>query len=120
MNLTEETGIEPGSRIALRYPNVEGNPVLAIMEVQAIEEVGDEQMQTMTDKVYRTTDPEHPASGGENGLIADLLAHVDEFTICWLVAKVAIPVRRAGAQPNLLKKRWLARAHYMSSGEIDS
>ena len=53
-------------RIALRDPNVEGNPVLAVMEVEAIEEVSDEQMQTMTEKVYRTTDPEHPGVAAFN------------------------------------------------------
>ena len=58
--------IGDATRIALRDPNVEGNPVLAVMEVQAIEEVSDEQMQTMTDKVYRTTDPEHPGVAAFN------------------------------------------------------
>ena len=46
--------IGDAKRIALRDPNVEGNPVLAVMQVQAIEEVSDEQMQVMTEKVYRT------------------------------------------------------------------
>ncbi len=52
--------IKDVSRIALRDPNMEGNPVLAIMDVQAIEQVSDEQMAFMTDKVYRTDDMEHP------------------------------------------------------------
>ena len=46
--------------------NVEGNPVLAVMQVQAIEEVSDEQMQVMTEKVYRTSDPEHPGVAAFN------------------------------------------------------
>ena len=33
VNLTEATDIAPGSRIALRDPNAEGHPVLAIMQV---------------------------------------------------------------------------------------
>ena len=37
VNMTSETGVEAGSRIALRDPNVEGNPVLAIMDVEAVE-----------------------------------------------------------------------------------
>ena len=53
-------------RIALRDPNVEGNPVLAVMQVEAIEEVSDEQMQVMTEKVYRTSDPEHPGVAAFN------------------------------------------------------
>ncbi len=47
-------------RIALRDPNVEGNPVLAVMDVENIEKVSEEQMAAMRDKVYRTDDPEHP------------------------------------------------------------
>ena len=59
--LLENTdAIGDAKRIALRDPNVEGNPVLAVMDVEAVEEVTDAQMQTMTEKVYRTTDMEHP------------------------------------------------------------
>ena len=61
LNLTEKAeGFAVGDRIALRDPNVEGNPVLAIQTVSAIEEVSDEQMAVMRDKVYRTDDAEHP------------------------------------------------------------
>ncbi|MES9970519.1 MAG: sulfate adenylyltransferase [Candidatus Thiodiazotropha sp.] len=59
--------IGDAKRIALRDPNVEGNPVLAIMEIEAIEEVSDEQMAIMTDKVYRTDDSEHPGVAAFNG-----------------------------------------------------
>ena len=52
--------IKDAKRIALRDPNTEGNPVLAVMDVEAIEEVSGEQMAFMTDKVYRTDDMEHP------------------------------------------------------------
>jgi sulfate adenylyltransferase len=52
--------IRGAARVALRDPNVDGNPVLAVMDVQAIEEISDEQMELMTQKVYRTNDPEHP------------------------------------------------------------
>ncbi|QGU32736.1 sulfate adenylyltransferase [Thermochromatium tepidum] len=48
------------TRIALRDPNVEGHPVLAVMDVNAIEPVSDEQMTLMTERVYGTTDPKHP------------------------------------------------------------
>ncbi|GAB3287000.1 sulfate adenylyltransferase [Parahaliea aestuarii] len=59
-DLVKETGIEPGSRIALRDPNVEGNPVLAVMDVDAVEAVSDEQIDFMAEKIFRTLDPEHP------------------------------------------------------------
>jgi len=61
MNLVDSTSaIEGARRIALRDPNVEGNPVIAIQQVDAIETVSDEQMALMTDKVYRTADMDHP------------------------------------------------------------
>lgn len=65
--LLENTdAIKGQKRIALRDPNVDGEPVLAIMDVNTIEEVSDEQMAIMTDKVYGTSDPEHPGVGAFN------------------------------------------------------
>ncbi|MAA86273.1 MAG: sulfate adenylyltransferase [Haliea sp.] len=60
VNLTEATDIQPGSRIALRDPNVDGHPVLAVMQVEAAEHVGDEQIDFIAEKVFRTLDPSHP------------------------------------------------------------
>ena len=54
-------------RIALRDPNMEGAPVLAVMDVESVEEISDEQMARMTEKVYRTQDPEHPGVAAFNG-----------------------------------------------------
>ena len=54
-------------RIALRDPNMEGNPVLAVMDVESVEEVTDAQMALMTQRVYRTQDPEHPGVAAFNG-----------------------------------------------------
>jgi len=60
LNLVPDaSAIEGASRVALRDPNIEGNPVLAIMDVKAIETVTAEQMETMTQGVYGTKDPEH-------------------------------------------------------------
>ncbi|MCG8090921.1 MAG: sulfate adenylyltransferase, partial [Candidatus Thiodiazotropha endolucinida] len=59
--------IGDAKRIALRDPNMEGNPVLAVMDIEAIETVSDEQMAVMTDKVYGTSDPEHPGVAAFNG-----------------------------------------------------
>ena len=58
--------IKGQKRIALRDPNVEGNPILAVMNINAIEEVSDSQMQLMTEKVYGTTDGEHPGVAAFN------------------------------------------------------
>ena len=61
LNLVESVAsIGDAKRIALRDPNVDGNPVVAIQQVEAIEIVTDEQMAEMTEKVYGTTDPHHP------------------------------------------------------------
>ena len=52
--------IGPGQRLALRDPNVEGNPVLAVMTVDAVESFSEDEFTLMTQKVFGTTDPEHP------------------------------------------------------------
>ncbi len=52
--------IRNAKRIALRDPNVEGNPVLAVMEVQAVEKISPEQMKTLVEQTFRTQDTEHP------------------------------------------------------------
>ena len=58
--VSDASAIKGAKRIALLDPNVNGNPVIAIQDVEAIEEATDEQMKTMTEKVYGTTDMEHP------------------------------------------------------------
>jgi len=61
LNLTDDvSGIETRSRIALRDPNVEGHPVLAIMNVEAVEELSSDELRFITNRVFRTDDNEHP------------------------------------------------------------
>mgnify|MGYP006300978357 CR=1 FL=1 len=48
------------TRIALRDPNREGNPVLAVQEIISREELSNEELLAITEKVFRTTDPAHP------------------------------------------------------------
>jgi sulfate adenylyltransferase len=68
LNLVDSIdAIEGAERIALRDPNVAGNPVIAIQQVERIETVDDEQMALMTEKVYRTTDKDHPGVAAFNG-----------------------------------------------------
>jgi len=64
--LENADAIGDAKRIALRDPNVDGNPVLAVMDVENIEQVSDDQMKVMTDKVYRTDDMEHPGVNAFN------------------------------------------------------
>ena len=74
VNMTNETGVEAGSRIALRDPNVEGNPVLAIMDVEAVEPVSNEQINFMAEKIFRTLDEKHPGVATFSGLGRTLLS----------------------------------------------
>ena len=62
LNLVKDAaGIKAGDRIALKDPNVEGNPVLAVMDVKAVEEFSDADMAMMSEKIYRPRPPEaHP------------------------------------------------------------
>ena len=60
--------VKGAKRIALLDPNVEGNPVLAIQDVEAVEEISKDDMKFMTEKVYRTTDPEHPGVAAFNSV----------------------------------------------------
>ena len=62
LNLVENAGsVKVGDRIALKDPNVDGNPVLAVMDVEAIEEFSDEEMALISEKVYAPSDKEaHP------------------------------------------------------------
>lgn len=61
LNMTDDISeIDGANRIALRDPNVPGNPVLAVMEVDGIEEVSDAELDTMTKQVFGTLDQNHP------------------------------------------------------------
>ncbi len=68
LNRTNDTDVTAGSRIALRDPNVEGHPVLAIMDVEAVETVSDEQISAMAERIFRTVDPAHPGVATFTGL----------------------------------------------------
>ncbi|MGB5165608.1 MAG: sulfate adenylyltransferase [Woeseiaceae bacterium] len=57
---TDVSDIQGAARIALRDPNVDGHPVLAIMDVAAIEELSDAQKKTITEQVFGTLDSQHP------------------------------------------------------------
>jgi len=61
INLAKDvSAIKGAKRIALRDPNVEGNPVLAIMNVDAIETVTQAQIEFMAENIFGTLDPKHP------------------------------------------------------------
>ena len=61
LNLVHDAGaVEAGARIALRDPNVEGAPVLAIQEVTGVETLSEAEFDGLTAQIYGTTDPDHP------------------------------------------------------------
>ncbi|MCF7984373.1 MAG: sulfate adenylyltransferase [Thiohalocapsa sp.] len=64
--IEDAAALGDAKRVALRDPNMEGNPVLAIMDVEAVERVSDEQMAQMTERVYGTLDMEHPGVAAFN------------------------------------------------------
>ncbi len=61
MNRTDDiSAIKNAKRIALLDPNVEGNPLLAIQDIEAIEEITTDQLTTMAAKNFGTLDETHP------------------------------------------------------------
>jgi len=58
--VSDVSAIQGAKLIALRDPDREGNPVIAVQEVVAIEDVSDAQMKAMAKQVYGTDDVEHP------------------------------------------------------------
>ena len=60
LNMVERFDGNVGDRIALRDPNVDGAPVIAVMDVIGIECLSDDDMALMTREVFGTDDPNHP------------------------------------------------------------
>ena len=53
-------GVAAGSRIALKDPNVDGNPVIAVQEVASIETLSDADRDQIIARVFCTEDEKHP------------------------------------------------------------
>ena len=49
-----------GEEIALKDPNVEGNPVIAIQRIDNVEKLNDDDIETIIKNVFGTTDDSHP------------------------------------------------------------
>lgn len=61
INLTKDSSAITGAkRIALRDPNIEGHPVIAVMNVDAIETVSDDQLKHIAHQIFSTLDEKHP------------------------------------------------------------
>ncbi len=61
LNLVADAGsVKAGDHIALKDPNVNGAAVLAVQQVQAVENFTNAEIETLTQQVFGTTDREHP------------------------------------------------------------
>lgn len=60
LNMTEQFDGSAGDRVALLDPNRDGNPLLAVMTVEAVETLSDDDMAAMTAEVFGTDDSNHP------------------------------------------------------------
>ena len=60
LNMTEQFDGSAGDRVALLDPNRDGNPLLAVMTVEAVETLSDNDMAVMTAEVFGTDDSNHP------------------------------------------------------------
>jgi len=74
VNITRESGISAGQQLALRDPNVEGNPILAVMTVETVEPVSEAQLSTMAEQIFGTLDSNHPGVATFLGLGNTLLS----------------------------------------------
>jgi sulfate adenylyltransferase len=106
VNVVESAdGIKPGARIALKDPNVAGNPVLAIQTVEAVETATDEQMATMTEKVYRTDDMEHPGVKAFNSVGKTFISGpIQVLNFSYFAKDFPETFRTAGQIRELIKK----------------
>ena len=69
LNLTKDAaGIEPGERIALRDPNLPGNPVIAVQTVEKLERADAAALAAIVRGVFGTEDPAHPGVATFNSL----------------------------------------------------
>lgn len=58
--ISSNPGVQVGDRIALTDPNVDGNPVIAIQQIEAIDEYSSEELDQIVSLVYGTNDNDHP------------------------------------------------------------
>ena len=58
--VASDTGVKAGEQVALRDPNVDGSPVLAVQHVESVEVLSDAERDEIVQQVYGTTDSEHP------------------------------------------------------------
>lgn len=61
LNLLDDvSAIKGASKIALRDPNVEGTPIIAVQDVSAVEELSADEKDEIIQNVFKTQDDNHP------------------------------------------------------------
>jgi len=61
INLSKDVdGLKVGDEVALLDPNVTDTPVIAIQKISAIEKLADEEIKYMANKIFGTTELDHP------------------------------------------------------------
>lgn len=107
VNLVEDiSAISGADRIALRDPNTEGNPIMAIMDVAAIDSVTDTQINMMAEHIFATLDPEHPGVATFTGLGRHLLSgNIQVLSLSYFQADFPGTFRTAGEIRNEIAER---------------
>lgn len=107
VNLVEDiSAIAGADRIALRDPNTEGNPIMAIMDVAAIDSVTDTQINMMAEHIFATLDPEHPGVATFTGLGRHLLSgNIQVLGLSYFQADFPGTFRTAGEIRNEIAER---------------
>lgn len=107
VNLVEDiSAIAGADRIALRDPNTEGNPIIAIMDVAAIDSVTDTQINMMAEHIFATLDPEHPGVATFTGLGRHLLSgNIQVLSLSYFQADFPGTFRTAGEIRNEIAER---------------
>jgi sulfate adenylyltransferase len=109
VNLTKDAAALKGARrIALRDPNVPGNPVLAVMDVKAVETISREQLERVAQQVFGTLDPKHPGVGTFLGLGDTLLSGpIDVLSYSYFQSEFPETFRTAGQiRDEIAKRGW--------------
>ena len=107
VNLVEDiSAIAGADRIALRDPNTEGNPIMAVMDVAAIDSVTDAQINMMAEHIFATLDPEHPGVATFTGLGRHLLSgNIQVLSLSYFQADFPDTFRTAGEIRNEIAER---------------
>lgn len=109
-------GLEAGQSVALKDPNVDGHPVIAVLSLEAIESLSEADMTLISEKVYRTTDPEHPGVAEFMAQGRTLLSGaIKVLNFSYFKTEFAGTFRTAGRNSWGNRKQWLEKGSCLSN-----